>query len=400
MKMWISLLLILISSNAQGDFLKAPADMKFALVVVLPSTEGQTVEQKKLAQEAKGWIQESLPVMLESVSSLLGSAGGSKDILFNSSQQIKDVLMQKLQKAKQHLPNNFMHINAYFMAWPEKDLLKNASSADFAYPVLVLEQKEAEQLVETNARISRFISQTLSVNYNNGDRFQFAAAAFKIRLEKAISIFTMQLYGGLNPGASEFVEKGDEVDLSQIVIPEAQIFEDSYVPYVPTVLLTIRQKLEEESIPRVDLDFGTFGNIAGDIGSADGFSAYGELQIRRDDLSVDGQLDCELKKATPTLVGVLGSKATGISIVDEIAKGRDVQFRIFQIQFNLLNRKIDSMDVRMDLGLLQCLSREGIKGKFKDKANVAIESKLNSLYTQDDLTDKLMEQLYRNETAK
>ncbi len=396
MKIYFGLLL-LFSSLSHADFLKAPANKKFALIVVLPASEGLTTEQKKLAYEAKGWIQESLPTVLQSFSSMLSSADG-KDVFLNSSQQIKEDMIQKLQKVQQHLPVNYMHINAYFVAWPEADLNNASVTTEFGFPVVVVEEKEAKRLMKTYAHMNTSIIETLSANYNNGDRFQFAAAAFKIRLEKETSIFTLQLYGGLNPGVSEFIDKGDEVELSKLVIPPAVRTFHALVPFAPTVLLSIRQTLKTEATPTVDLDFGTFGGIAGEISAANGFSSFGELQIFRDDLSEDGSGDCELKKATPTLAGVLGPKATGLSVVDQIAKGRDVQFRIFQIHFNLLNRKIESMDVRMDLGQLNCLSLKSVKTKFKDKANVAIESKLNSLYTQDDLTDKLMDQLYRNET--
>ena len=399
MKKYFALLLLVVSSFSHADILKAPANMKFALIVTLPASEGLTSEQKKLAIEAKGWIQESLPAVLQSFSSMLSSSDG-KDVFLNSSQQVKEALMQKLQKVQQHLPENYMHINAYFVAWPEAELNKATVTSELGYPVLVVEEKDAKALLKTHAQVNTSIVETLSANYNNGDRFQFATAAFKIRLEKATSIFTLQLYGGLNPGSSEFVEKGDEVNLSTLVIPSAVQSPNTLVPFAPTVLLTIRQTLKEEATPLVDLDFGTYGGLAGEISAANGFSSYGELQIFRDNLSADGDGDCELKKATPTLVGILGPKATGVSIVDQIAKGRDVQFRIFQVHFNLLNRKIESMDVRMDLGQLQCLSLKSVKSRFKDKANDAIESKLNSLYTQDDLTDKLMDQLYRNETKR
>lgn len=399
-KLFIVILGFLFIQIAHADFLKAPNDMQYAFIVTLPANEGLSPQQKQLAEQANVWLQESLPVILQSLSTVLVSSEGSKDVFLNSSQKIKDVLIEKLQAVQQQLPIDYMHINAYFVAWPRSEVTNNMINTELGYPVIVIDRGDKKQLATVLAQVDSSILSTISSNYENGDRFQFAAAAFKLRLERNISIFTMQLYGALNPGEIEFVEKGDEVDIAKISIPKAEKQVSGSVPYASSALLTIRQILTSEAVPQMTLDFGTYGGIAGEIGSANGFSAQGELQIFRDNLSLDGDGDCNLKKATPTLIGVLGAKATGLSIVDEIARGRDVQFRIFEIHFNLLKHQVETMDVRMDLGQLQCLSLKSVKGKFKDKANVAIESKLNSLYRQDDLTDKLMDQLYRNETKR
>lgn len=387
MRSLFCLILLLGAQLAYADFLKAPKGRKFALVVAVPSEQGLTDGQKQLVHKAQGWLQESMPTLLQSLSKVLMSSQGSKDVFLSGSQEIKDDLLAKLSAVRKQLPREHISLNAYFMAWPEEKLPQETGAWD--YPVVII-----SQTAEDYATVKYGIQDTVNANYSNGERYQFAAAAFKIRLEQAISIFSMQFFGGLNPGVTEFIEKGDEVDLDKIVIPDVDTFGAS-VYYAPTVLLTIRQILNEESLPTMTLDFGTFGGIANDVASAGGFSAKGELQISRDNISLGGERDCDLKKATPTLKGVLGPKATGLSIIDEIARGRDVQFRIFSINWDVVAKKIGFMDVRMDLGILQCLSLEGVKTKFKDKANIAIENKLNSLSRQDDLTDKLMDDLYR-----
>jgi len=387
------LILLLSSAFANADFLKAPAGYKYALVLVAPSQEGLTPEQKQVLNKAKGWIQDSLPSVLTSLGKVLVSSSGSKDVFLSTTQELREQLVAKLETVKDQLPKNEQFVQAYFIAWPEEELTQANMDSALGHPVIVLEQQE--KLAQTYNLVNNSVLRTISTNYANGDRFQFAAAAIRLRLQRNSNILTLQVYGALNPGESEFIENSDEVELSTLVIPKAEIFPNNHVPYAPTVLLTIRQILQPEVIPTMDLDFGTFGGVAGDIASANGFSARGELSIFRDDISLGGVDNCHLKMATPILRGILGPKATGLPVIDDMAKGRDVQFRIFSARADMPSSQLESLDVRMDLGLLQCLSLEGVKKKFKDKANAAISSKLHSLYRQDDLTDKLMDELYR-----
>ncbi|MGE3759102.1 MAG: hypothetical protein AB7H97_15170, partial [Pseudobdellovibrionaceae bacterium] len=359
--------LLLLSVHSSAELLSTPPDRDFALVIVPPYES--TAEQKILLQKAGNWLTESLPSIIESVGGAVAGSHNAKDLFVGSSQQIKEAIATKIAESKKYLPNEPLLVNAYFIAWPKSEF--GEARLKYGYPVVTLNPAQYRSSAEMYASVNRTLNSSLAYNFKNGERFNFVGASLKLRLEKKINIFSFQVYGGLNPAEIDFKEEGPEVNISKIVIPSAEKAFDS-----TTMLATIRQQLTGydgeivNSLPQVTLDFGTFGGIAGNINNANGFSAFGEIQVSRlDNMGVvGGESDCTVKKAVPTLIGVLADKATGVGIVDKLAQGRDVQFRIFSMNLSIETQRVESMDVRMDLGFsLKCLSVSSVKEKFKNK---------------------------------
>ena len=379
--------------SVRADILQAPKGYQYALVTVLPAGPELTADQRAILAHAKEALESGLPALAETISGIVLSAqAASKSVLLESSAQLKAEVSQRLEIWRGRLPTERVHVNAYIVAWPSDRIPRIAQRIGPGFPLINLTTSSKAEVASVYSQVNAGVRAALSAQYNNGNRFQFAGAAFRVSLERNISLVSLQVFGGLNPGKNAFDNKSDEVEISRIEIPTAESI-NGHVPYAASVLLTMRQRLDQDA-PTMNLDFGTFGDVAGTAATARGFQAFGEFQIFRNPLSADEGADCRFKEATPTLVGVLGPRATGIEILDKIAKGRDVQFRIFEMDINPVTGHIENMDVRMDLGILDCLSLNSVKRKFTDRADEALQNILKSFYKQNDLTDKLMAQLY------
>ena len=149
---------------------------------------------------------------------------------------------------------------------------------------------------------------------------------------------------------------------------------------------------EEKFALTMTLDFGRYGGITT---ASNGNQNMGHFQIMQDVL--DNETEFKGREGVPTLHGFVNDKATGNVILDKLAKGWQIRFRIMKIDIDARTLQAKNMEVAIDVLGFTGIRSSDVNDKFKKQANEAIAEMKNKFLgsdVKDDLTNKIMDFIY------
>ncbi len=374
------LVLFSVSTNAQVPqveaFLKKLNGIEgrsYSVKVQVPPSEDLSVRQKEVVSKMQASVQASLPDLLLGLSkALLLESGDSKKILMTLSKDTSGKLIESLKEYRENLDDSDqLTVSAYFLPW----LLKGG-----APEVEVTDDKKS--LIP---KLYGAVRAAQNFGIVSKSPYYFTGLHILVHLQKGQSRLVVQVLGGLKPGEYEFEKSNDQVKISHLVVPESES--------PSMVLLNMEQSLEEKGLPLFEIRFGPFDGISTGrmFSSLPGLFQSLEVMI--------GSEKCKFKgDSVPYLKGTLAEGALNVPLLKKLVEGHRVNFKIFDFTIHPESFLVENMDMRLSIktaiGEFDCIERDDVKEQFSDEVNSAIQSQLESLYSQDDLTDDLLDYLY------
>lgn len=355
----------------------------YAVLVVPPNTHSLNTDQVDLINNAKQVALNSIPALLTGITGTLGKDKGAKEIFSNSAQILKDLAIQEFGDLDSKLTRHTLMLNLYLVLWPIDKIPADAQASGQPFPVIEID-------LSTYSRPSEFYNEldqgrfALENAYYKkpGTRFYVYGANFNLRLEKTYSEFTFVFAAGLNPGEYAFSKENDQVSITQFIVPDPDRRSDR-----PYTLVNVNQKLSTGTNPTMLVEFGGWGGFNNQQ------TKQGRMQIL-DQFGL-GPDSCDIRTdSTPYFAGNLKDRPTGKPLIDSIVGGWKANFRVFAIPINPQTQRVENMDVRLGVSRFQCNQLKQVSDEFTAEVNSAIQEQLDSLYSQDDMTDDILDDLY------
>lgn len=384
-------------AQAQVSIAQLAPGQKYTALTVTPDTQGLTPQQKQMLTQIKTKAQN----LTSKISSLAGQAftadKGLSQILVNMGDSLKSDLAPQLETLKSSLPaEDALYVSLYVLPWAASEKAQVQNSVLSMIGPVQEQSVDLTLLATKKNKVAEFYSQINSVirglKISNTDQFQLQSIAFHIKLIRGDSQIRVQLLGRLKQMSQPFVKDNEQVHIKAL-----EIFGNEATSERPMMVMNITQNLQDKSkaLPDVVIEFGQFGGVAGGL---NGWK--GQYQILSNPWA---QNDCKNKLAsTPALTGTLARSAAGNKLITKILgnliDGTAIKFRILNLRLDAATLRISKMNLAMEVGTKnfpQCLTAESVNTQFMGEANAAIESQLNTLYKQDDMTDDLMNALYK-----
>ncbi len=353
------------------DYLPVIQDLPWSLVLTSPPKEVLNNSEIKIFEQIKKELLSRIPMMLQATVSAAMISSDQTDKT-NSSSKILSAVMAKvnsemklvLEKLDSQLSRRPRAIGIYLVPFKPHHPLAQTSLQKFgiqaAIPLNVIEVNVDIDNNKTHEVFFHIAEGTRRVSDEGIRRkipFYFRGANINVKVEQGHSSSSSQIMLGLNSLEKSFSMQNSQVVFKKAVIPKAENRADRSV-----MLLSHTQKIQNKAQSIVKVEFGADGGVAGSLSS----DLFGNFQILTAD-SCTRQV-----KSTPALVGVFGEKPLNKGIIDVLIRGRPVQFQIFAANLDVQTQLIDSMDVRIATGPIQCLSMGSVNGQFKDEGNAMI----------------------------
>lgn len=376
--------------HAQVSLPKLKKDHVYTVLLVPPPREGLSPKQLQAIDLMKKEAQNVYPVLVEEFVSALTTANGVKEVFVNTSNALQEKLKASFTKINNNLAEDPIYVALYVVPWEIESTARRAENPLLKFvQFLEVDWSAYKTRADFYARLTRNIDDL--VRESDGLSYQFMGASLQLRLERNNSGVQAQVLGAIPPKNMPFVKTNDQVHVERL-----EVLSDKENHYKPIALLTMTQMIKKEAtLPEIVVDLGPFGGISGGLGGW-----HGQFQTFRDPINNE---DCVTKlQSVPSLVGVLGPKPAGQGflgkLLGRIVQGTPVRFRILDMKIDAETLKVTTINVVTELGshrFPQCLGMASINEDFKTEANDAIQSQVESLYKQDDMTDDLMSALYQ-----
>lgn len=353
--------------------------------------------------------QETFPVILTQMGMAMTANNGVKTVFVDTASALKEAVGPMLAEINSKLPDDPLYFTVYVLPWKKDAQTAKMTENNplFSYlQVSAVDWAGYKTAADFYYQVNRVVRE--AIDRTDESAFTLLGASFQIRVQKNRNAIQAQVLGVVNPQEREFIQKNDQVDLKLLSFRE----KGQEKLERPVAILNINHELfkekgEDEKIPKITIDLGSYGGVSGGLGGWLGqFQVYKEFDIATAHTdALEKQKLCRAKfNYVPTLIGKLGPAATSNKYVNKIigALQPDVKFRISEISLNPRELKIDRMTVHTQIAnlkiggvaLLQCLAMSDVESQFTNEANLAIQASVESLYKQDDITDELMNELY------
>lgn len=366
-----TLMAIPVKKTTELDYFPVIKDLPWSVVLVSPPKKILSATEAQILEQVKKELLGRIPMMLQAaVSAAMASSDGSDQS--SQSSKILSAVMAKvnsemklvLEKLDSKLSRTPRTIAIYLVPFKSNHPLAQTSLQKIGIQAAI-----PLNLVEVNVDIDDRRSHEVFFHIAEGTRrvsdegikrkvpFYFRGANINLKLEQKNSSSSSQIMLGLNSLERPFNMKNSQVVFSKAVIPVAENRSDRSI-----MLLSHSQLAQKEKQNLVQIEFGSDGGITGSISP----DLFGNFQI------FTGNSCVRQVKSTPALVGVFGEKPLNKGIIDMALKGRPTRFQIFGADLNIQTQLIESMDVRVATGPIQCLSNGSVNNQFKDEGNTMI----------------------------
>ncbi len=402
-------LITAVTTWAQITPAKLMKDEIYSLITVVPKVENLTTEQKLFIIDLQKDVKNMLQPISDSLVGTLTSTSGIQNIFVELGQQLQTQFEANIDKNSVKLPNDAIILSAYIMPWDSDAKaikLKTALLGDIQQINIDLndsKNKSADLFYKMGNKIKGLSLGTdpktkklIFIDKEAGSKSHtLRGIALHLKIQKNQSTVRLQILSNLKPGSNPLVVSNDQVNFTNLEILSGTLENR------PMVIANIEQQLQvKNAIPSINVQLGTFGGVDGGLNNWSG-----AFQILSTPWTA--KVDCKSRFNTvPALVGTIGGKAAGDNFLaklflNKIAKDMPVKFRILNINIDPRTSKISKMNLAMEVSPVsgwqsfpKCYQSENVNAQFMNEANMTIESKIASLYNQDDMTNDLMQNLY------
>lgn len=326
--------------TSKERFLPEIEGSPYSLVFSVPEQGDQ-----KLLKVAKETAYQLVPKLAQAIGSSLMLADSS--LLMSSLNTISESMKGELKNINSKLSDEPTVVTLYFIPWDQSgkkvDVLKEMNVP------AKLPFKAFEITTQNIYKVSASIQKASEVDAENPKAFGVLGAAVQLYLVKDASQITIQVIGNLGPQTKSLEVSNDQVDITQFVIEEASRATDQ------SIALINFSQLYGKDEPNLQIQFGPFGGLAGDLVPAN----YGKLQVMTG-------ASCRVQAAaTPQMHG----KLTLLGWV----KWKSVSFNIFSVDVDIKEQLVENMDVRVFTLPFSCISKDDVNKQFAENANTQIQ---------------------------
>lgn len=201
------------------------------------------------------------------------------------------------------------------------------------------------------------------------------ALGVEMHARKGGTTIAFQSMVGLNPVHNAMAEPGKDVNVEAFDVAAHRSAYETPVALVSTVLPV---PMRDDFYPKLHVDFGPVGKITGlndDQHPKGAFRVWSPVSGTPEARGLSQKEICGFRAdSTPTISGKIGEALTGLrplglNPVDSLLQGKDINFKIFSANIDVINMAVDEMDVRVNLPIYSCLSKPDINQKFVQKGN-------------------------------
>ncbi len=357
-------------------------DLSYTLFIDEPLPDLADVSKLSIfSMKNKIEVEKLKEAMVGSFFPLIGSLQGSfiagdidvKNILLNAVSVFKKSMISAVGEINHELSDKPEHIFMGYLPWAYKKVLYPGTSNTISFSGFKVGGDFLGKPLDFNEKIANNIKTIIEHSYDKkSSPFYFISAVVNITLQKNNSKVTIETVLGLTPRELPMDNIGNEqVDFSHLVIPKVKVADKA-----PVIMMTLTQKLDEDSAAQADVKFGPFGGWNKD------HSGFVMLDDKRGSIFKCGHRH----SSAIYLKGTLKKKAAP-SLLGFFVKGKPVDLRIYDLTMELEKALVSSMNLYASAGFkfgkarktFGCFNNEGVDGQFQNEVNKKIEQQLTTI---------------------
>ncbi len=367
----------------------AVPDYPYTLMLVMRSEEGPlTPAQKSYLMQYEKVVRSSMQQIVASVGKFFVTGGNLPELTNNTLGKVKLDLENLLASESGRRPTGKFLLTFYFLPW-QKAAQKSVTrkSLEEFWPGIPnqgmtfaeVEFERKRHTYDFYYLLKEGVNKVLAKGYQAPKDYFFVGTVFNLIIDNRDVSFELQTYGGFKIKEQPFIKANPQVDFTHMrtAVPRGDMG--------PTVLMTMKQRLNQPINPKMKVLFGRFGGFSGGHRHSIG------NMIIYESLQGYGELECDVRSEwVPQLIGKLGANAVNTPVIKRIIKGMDITFKIFDFDFDLQKLEVTRMNIPVRVSIKKCLEAAQVNRSFALEANNTIKSKISNFFEQDDLTDELL----------
>jgi len=374
------------------DFIPTVDGMPWNLIMVSPSNESLSPEdQVAVAELKKDLLKYTFNTLGQRLQQEMFKPGTMKgyiaEKLWNTFNSGQSDLAKSIVKFSSQISDKEHVIAIYFApmqgAYHQTNLAEYGINVTVPFPVITVDydaRKVGGKQQETVARdaFNKIFDGTLRAA-RKGMETDVPAYLLALGIEmfarRGGTTIAFQSMVGLNPVHNVMAEPGKDVNVEAFDVLKRRSAYETPVALVTTVLPV---PMREDFYPKMRIDFGPLGkitNLNDDKHTKGVFRVWSPESGTPEARGLSQKEICGFRAdSTPTISGKIGEALTGLrpfglNPIDSLLKGRDINFKIFSANIDVINMAVDDMDVRVNLPFYSCLSKSDINQKFVQKGN-------------------------------